>query len=72
VPLSLAIDAVMVVVAWHATYLFRMGFERWLHERPPYDVWVLVGVVVVYLSAFVALRVPQGMWRFSASARSSA
>ena len=65
VPLSLAIDAVMVVVAWHATYLFRMGFERWLHERPPYDVWVLVGVVVVYLSAFVALRVPQGMWRFS-------
>jgi FlaA1/EpsC-like NDP-sugar epimerase len=65
VPLSLAIDAVMVVVAWHATYLFRMGFERWLYERPPYDVWVLVGVVVVYLSAFVALRVPQGMWRFS-------
>ncbi|MCO5975777.1 polysaccharide biosynthesis protein [Ideonella oryzae] len=64
-PLSLAIDAVMVVVAWHATYLFRMGFERWLYERPPYDVWVLVGVVVVYLSAFVALRVPQGMWRFS-------
>nr|WP_256490016.1 nucleoside-diphosphate sugar epimerase/dehydratase [Ideonella oryzae] len=55
----------MVVVAWHATYLFRMGFERWLYERPPYDVWVLVGVVVVYLSAFVALRVPQGMWRFS-------
>lgn len=65
VPLSLAIDALMVVVAWHATYLFRMGFERWLYERPPYDVWVLVGVVVVYLSAFVALRVPQGMWRFS-------
>ncbi|MCA6216851.1 polysaccharide biosynthesis protein [Ideonella sp. B7] len=65
VPLSLAIDAGMVVVAWHATYLFRMGFERWLHERPPYDLWVLVGVVVVYLSAFVALRVPQGMWRFS-------
>ncbi|WP_374586258.1 polysaccharide biosynthesis protein [Ideonella dechloratans] len=65
VPLSLAIDAGMVVIAWHATYLFRMGFERWLHERPPYDLWVLVGVVVVYLSAFVALRVPQGMWRFS-------
>ena len=65
VPLSMAIDAVMVVLAWHATYLFRMGFERWLHERPPYDVWVLVGVVVVYLTAFVALRVPQGMWRFS-------
>ena len=29
-PLSLAIDALMIVLAWNATYLFRLGFERWL------------------------------------------
>ena len=64
-PLSLTVDALMVVLAWNATYLFRLGFERWWSARPGYDGWVLAGVVVVYLSAFAALKVPQSMWRFS-------
>jgi FlaA1/EpsC-like NDP-sugar epimerase len=64
-PLSLAIDAVIVALAWNATYLFRLGFERWLSARPGYDPWVLVGVVIVYLIALWWLKVPKGMWRFS-------
>ncbi|MEK8045014.1 polysaccharide biosynthesis protein [Ideonella margarita] len=60
-----AVDALAIVLAWQATYLFRLGFERWLHERPPYDAWVLLGVVAVYLSAFALLKLPQSLWRFS-------
>jgi len=64
-PLSLAIDALMVALAWNATYLFRLGFERWWDARPWYDGWVLLGVVAAYLAAFALLKVPQSMWRFS-------
>ncbi|MCP5272946.1 MAG: polysaccharide biosynthesis protein [Burkholderiaceae bacterium] len=62
--LALAVDALVVVVAWQATYLFRLGFERWFAVRADYDPWVLAGVVLAYGAAFVALRVPQGLWRF--------
>ena len=64
-PLSLAIDCAIVALAWNVTYLFRLGFERWISARPGYDGWVLLGIVAVYAIAFRALRVPQGMWRFS-------
>jgi FlaA1/EpsC-like NDP-sugar epimerase len=64
-PLSLIVDATMVALAWNATYLFRLGFERWLSARPSYDPWVLFGVVLVYLLALVIAKVPQSMWRFS-------
>lgn len=64
-PLSLVVDAVMVVLAWNATYLFRLGFERWVSARPAYDAWVLMGVVGVYLAALAVAKVPQSMWRFS-------
>lgn len=64
-PLSLIVDGVMVALAWNVTYLFRLGFERWISARPGYDLWVMLGVVAAYLVAFVALRVPQSMWRFS-------
>jgi FlaA1/EpsC-like NDP-sugar epimerase len=64
-PLSLAIDAAVVAVCWNATYLFRLGFERWLSDRPPYDGRVLVGVVGAYLLGNVLFKVPQSMWRFS-------
>jgi FlaA1/EpsC-like NDP-sugar epimerase len=47
------------------TYLFRLGFERWISARPGYDVWVMLGVVAAYAAVFMAWRVPQGMWRFS-------
>src|SRR5690606_36601177 len=30
-------DAFLILLAWHFTYLFRMGMDRWLHERPSYD-----------------------------------
>ncbi|MED5619489.1 polysaccharide biosynthesis protein [Ideonella sp. BN130291] len=64
-PLSLLIDGAVVALAWQFTYLFRLGFERWMTARPGYDAWVLVGVVVCYLAVFHLLHVPKGMWRFS-------
>src|SRR5690606_24544658 len=64
-PLSLAVDALVVVACWNITYLFRLGFERWISARPGYDGWVLLGVVAAYVLTFTALRVPQGMWRFA-------
>jgi FlaA1/EpsC-like NDP-sugar epimerase len=63
-PLSLAIDALVVVAAWNVTYLFRLGFERFLGARPAYDAFVLAGIVAAYLLAFALCRVPQSMWRF--------
>jgi FlaA1/EpsC-like NDP-sugar epimerase len=64
-PLSLVVDGLVIAACWNATYLFRLGFERWISARPDYDLWVMLGVIATYLAAFAALRVPQGMWRFS-------
>ncbi len=64
-PLSLLVDALVIAFCWNVTYLFRLGFERWIEARPSYDPWVMLGVVCAYLVAFAALRVPQAMWRFS-------
>lgn len=64
-PLSLLIDGIVIALAWNATYLFRLGFERWLHARPAYDAWVLAGVVTTYLAVFTIGGIPRGMWRFS-------
>ena len=63
--LSLLLDAAVVALAWQATYLFRLGFERWISARPSYDHWVLLGLVTLYATVLWALRVPKGMWRFS-------
>jgi FlaA1/EpsC-like NDP-sugar epimerase len=64
-PLSLLIDGLVVAACWNITYLFRLGFERWISARPTYDLWVMLGVVAAYLAAFAFARVPQSMWRFS-------
>ncbi len=64
-PLSLAIDALVVVACWNITYLFRLGFERWVSARPGYDIGVLAGAVLAYGLASVLFKVPQSMWRFS-------
>ena len=64
-PVSLLLDALVVALAWQATYLFRLGFERWVSARPLYDGWVLLGLVVLYLLVLWGLKVPKGMWRFS-------
>jgi FlaA1/EpsC-like NDP-sugar epimerase len=64
-PLSLAIDAFVVVAAWNLTYLFRLGFDRWWSARPGYDGWVIAGITAGYLAVFVAAGVPRGLWRFS-------
>ena len=64
-PLSLLADALVIAAAWNITYLFRLGFERWLSARPSYDGWVMLGIITIYLSAFGLMKVPQGMWRFS-------
>ncbi|MCW5666920.1 MAG: polysaccharide biosynthesis protein [Piscinibacter sp.] len=62
---ALAIDGLVIVVCWNATYLFRLGFERWVSARPAYDVPVLAGLVALYLAVFLAFAVPRGMWRFT-------
>ena len=64
-PLSLVADALVIALAWNITYLFRLGFERWISARPSYDLWVMCGVISLYLLAFVLMKVPQSMWRFS-------
>ncbi|HEY0819617.1 MAG TPA: hypothetical protein VGD46_12615, partial [Rhizobacter sp.] len=64
-PLSLVVDGVVIALCWNITYLFRLGFERWWSARPSYDPYVMVGVVAVYLLAFVIGGIPRGMWRFS-------
>ena len=64
-PLSLVVDGVVIAVCWNVTYLFRLGFERWISARPDYDPYVMVGVVAVYLLAFMLGGIPRGMWRFS-------
>ena len=62
---SLAIGALLAVLAWQFTYLFRLGFRYWLVERPWYDPLVLAMVVGVYLAVFVGLKVHRAMWRFA-------
>ncbi len=64
-PLSLLIDGLVVALCWHATYLFRLGFERWWNARPSYDTAVMAAVVAVYLGVFALAGIPRGMWRFS-------
>ena len=64
-PLTLLLDGLTIALCWNATYLFRLGFERWWSARPGYDIAVMLGVVAVYLGVFMLARVPEGMWRFS-------
>ncbi|UXH77644.1 polysaccharide biosynthesis protein [Roseateles amylovorans] len=63
--LALALDMAAVALAWQATYLFRLGFERWFEARPDYDHWVMLGIVVLYGLFLKLFHVPKGMWRFS-------
>ncbi len=64
-PLSLLIDGLVIAACWNITYLFRLGFERWWSARPGYDIWVMLGLIALYLLTFVALGVPKAIWRFS-------
>ena len=63
--LALALDMVAVALSWQATYLFRLGFERWFEARPGYDHWVMLGIVALYGLFLKLFHVPKGMWRFS-------
>ena len=58
------VDALLILLAWHTTYLFRMGVERWLYERPAYDWAVVLGVIAVYSAVSWALGVPRASWRY--------
>ena len=58
-------DACLIALAWHTTYLFRMGVERWLYERPTYDTAVLLGVISVYSAVSWAVGVPRASWRYA-------
>jgi len=55
----------VVALAWQATYLFRLGFERWMSARPSYDAAVIAGLTLLYVLVLWGLKVPKGMWRFS-------
>ncbi len=57
-------DACLILLAWHLTYLFRMGVERWLHERPSYDWAVVLGVIAIYSVLSWAIGVPRASWRY--------
>lgn len=57
-------DALVILACWHATYLFRLGFERWQPGRPWYDDYVSFGVVLAYLLCMTLTGVPRGLWRF--------
>ena len=63
--LALLTDLALIALAWQATYLFRLGFERWLSARPAYDAAVLAGLLALYAAALLALQVPRSIWRFS-------
>lgn len=67
-PLALALDLFLVALTWNLTYVFRLGFERWLSARPDYDGWVLVGVLAVYGLAWLAYGVPKSVWRYASFA----
>jgi FlaA1/EpsC-like NDP-sugar epimerase len=58
-------DAFLILLAWHTTYLFRLGVERWLHERPAYDGPVLLAVIAIYSVVSWALGVPRATWRYT-------
>ena len=64
-PVVLLVDALLIFLAWHATYLFRLGFERWLFERPSYDLGVILGILVVYSAVSWALGVTRASWRYT-------
>ena len=64
-PLVLLLDAGLIFLAWHATYFFRLGFERWVVERPSYDAGVILGILVVYSVMSWALGVPRASWRYT-------
>ena len=49
---AMAFDAATVFACWQATYLFRLGFERWQPERPSYDNAVAAGIVLLTLPSW--------------------
>lgn len=63
---SACIDGLVILAAWHLTYLFRLGVERWEPGRPWYDDYVSWGVVAVYLLCLRWMGAGRSMWRFFA------
>jgi lipopolysaccharide/colanic/teichoic acid biosynthesis glycosyltransferase len=64
--MSLAVDGLVVLIAWHATYLFRLGFERWQPGRPWYDDYVSLVIVALYLVTLSVFGLHRALWRFFA------
>ena len=57
-------DAATVLLCWHLTYLFRLGFERYQPGRPWYDDYVSFGVVAAYVMCLALMGVQRGIWRY--------
>jgi FlaA1/EpsC-like NDP-sugar epimerase len=64
-PVVLVADTLMVALTWNITYLFRLGFERWVSARPEYDGAVLLGVMLAYALVFQLMGVPKAVWRYA-------
>jgi len=62
--ISTLVDGATVLLCWHLTYLFRLGFERYQPGRPWYDDYVSFGVVAAYMLCLALLGVPRGIWRY--------
>jgi lipopolysaccharide/colanic/teichoic acid biosynthesis glycosyltransferase len=62
--IELFADGFIVLLAWHFTYLFRLGFERYQPGRPWYDDLVSFGVVAAYLMSLGLFGVARGLWRY--------
>ncbi len=62
---GLLVDAAVVWLAWQATYLFRLGFDRWLSARAPYDAAVALGVVALYMALLLVAGSSRGLWRYT-------
>ncbi len=63
---AMLIDAAVVLLCWHITYLFRLGFERWQPGRPWYDDWVSLGVIAAYLLFLWLTGARNALWRYFA------
>lgn len=62
--LGMLADGAVILAAWHVTYLFRLGFERYQPGRPSYDDWVSVGVVLAYLVFLRVFGAHRALWRY--------
>jgi FlaA1/EpsC-like NDP-sugar epimerase/lipopolysaccharide/colanic/teichoic acid biosynthesis glycosyltransferase len=63
--MTLAVDGLFIWLAWQATYLFRLGFERWLEARPSYDLQLSLAVASVHVLVLWSVGAHRNLWRYT-------